>query len=139
MYLCHIAKNSPHAVHTHFHAFIHYFIPSVCLPDAFAIHLSVGPVREFLKVSLDAETSRMNINQLFGQAMADLGRIGYNEGSIVKVNPNPLDDLYMDLPDVQYAAVADTGKCISACAYNVYIVATYTKSLLHLLNVMFNR
>ena len=77
-------------------------------------------MREFLKVSLDAETSKLNINQLFGQAMADLGGISYNERYVVKVNPNPLDDLYMDLPDVQDAAAsaADNGKYISACIYN---------------------
>ena len=76
------------------------------MSDAFAIHLSVAAVREFLKVALDSETSKLTVSQLFGQAMADLGGIGYDDSNIVRVNPNPLDDMYINLPDVQDAATA---------------------------------
>ena len=49
---------------------------------------------------MDAETSKLSVSQMFGQAMADLGNIPYNNSTIVMQNPNPLDDMYVDLPDV---------------------------------------
>ena len=95
---------------------------SFCIIDAFAIHLSVVPVKEFLRVAIDAETSKRPLVQLYGEAITALGGIKYDGSSIIRSNPNPLDDLYMDLPDVTdavaaAAAAAGNIHCMYVCMY----------------------